>query len=72
MKSLRRKTGKKSGAPSPSCPWCGETFDVWVDEGAGAHQRYVEDCAVCCHPCVVTVEPGAEAEDDARVSVERE
>lgn len=39
------------------CPWCGEPADVWIDEGAGAHQSYVEDCAVCCRPCVITVAP---------------
>ena len=39
------------------CPWCGESADVFVDVGAGAHQSYVEDCAVCCRPCVVTIAP---------------
>jgi hypothetical protein len=54
----------------PSCPWCGETFDASIDEGGGAHQRYVEDCAVCCHPCVVTIEIGEDM--DPVVTVERE
>ena len=47
--------GKKK--PVLRCPWCGERADVFIDSGAGAHQSYVEDCAVCCRPCVVTAEP---------------
>lgn len=38
---------------SVTCPHCWEpvelTFDVSVPE-----QRYVEDCAVCCRPMVVS------------------
>ena len=33
-----------------SCPYCGERVQVSVDEGGGSHQRYVEDCPVCCRP----------------------
>ena len=52
------------------CPWCGELADVWIDEGAGANQSYVEDCAVCCRPCVITVAPGDDGTPIA--SIERE
>jgi hypothetical protein len=54
------------------CPWCGEPADIFVDEGGGAHQRYVEDCAVCCRPCVVTVEPSDEEGGDPVVTIDRE
>lgn len=37
------------------CPYCGEACEVAVDPGSGAHQEYVEDCAVCCRPWRVTV-----------------
>ena len=33
-----------------TCPHCGEPLDTYVDPGGGEHQRYVEDCAVCCRP----------------------
>ncbi len=36
-----------------SCPFCGETTEVAVDVSGGQHQRYVEDCIVCCRPSVV-------------------
>ena len=36
-----------------SCPYCGEPIALWVDEGGGRSQRYVEDCAVCCRPIEV-------------------
>ena len=32
------------------CDSCGEEIVVPVDVSAGAHQDYVEDCPVCCHP----------------------
>jgi Cysteine-rich CPXCG len=49
----RRKTGVE-------CPFCGEREELFVDAGGGSHQTYVEDCAVCCRPRVVHVEPGDE------------
>jgi hypothetical protein len=36
------------------CPYCGEPVSLWVDEGGGASQSYVEDCSVCCRPWSVT------------------
>ena len=71
MKSGKRRRRRSSEAAA-ACPWCGEPFEVWIDEGAGSHQRYVEDCAVCCHPCVVAIEPADDPDEPARVSVERE
>jgi hypothetical protein len=37
------------------CPYCGETVDLFVDEGGGSRQSYVEDCLVCRRPWQVTV-----------------
>jgi hypothetical protein len=37
------------------CPYCGETNTIALDPGSGAHQDYVEDCAVCCQPWHVLV-----------------
>jgi hypothetical protein len=44
--------------------------ELFVDAGGGAHQTYTEDCAVCCRPRVVHVEPGDEP-DEVRVWLER-
>lgn len=38
-----------------TCPECGELVVVPVDPSAGSHQRYTEDCPVCCHPNVLEV-----------------
>jgi len=45
------------------CDSCGEEIVVPVDIKAGAHQDYVEDCPVCCHPMSLHVEidPDGEA-----------
>lgn len=46
------------------CPYCGETIVLLVDASAGT-QQYIEDCAVCCRPIVVSVG----VDDDGGVSV---
>lgn len=46
------------------CPYCGEPITVWVDEGGGSAQRYIEDCSVCCKPFEVVVSPGETGEED--------
>jgi len=40
--------------PPPSCPHCGEPIDSSVDPGGGEQQSYIEDCAVCCRPMLIT------------------
>ncbi len=44
------------------CDSCGEEILVPVDISAGAHQDYVEDCPVCCHPMTLHVEIGDDGE----------
>lgn len=38
-----------------TCGYCGERNETLIDPSAGLMQSYVEDCAVCCHPNVLTV-----------------
>lgn len=38
------------------CDACGEEIVIPVDPSAGGRQEYVEDCPVCCHPNVISVE----------------
>jgi len=47
------------------CNSCGEEIVVPLDLSAGSHQKYVEDCPVCCRPNVVHVE----IDDDGEVRV---
>jgi hypothetical protein len=53
------------------CPFCGESEELYVDLGGGEQQTYTEDCAVCCRPRVVHVEPG-EFPGEVSVWLERE
>ncbi|WP_205422665.1 CPXCG motif-containing cysteine-rich protein [Seongchinamella sediminis] len=32
-----------------SCPYCGESIEVLIDEEEVGHE-YIEDCQVCCRP----------------------
>jgi hypothetical protein len=36
------------------CAGCGERNDVFVEPGVASRQQFVEDCAVCCRPMVIT------------------
>ncbi len=47
------------------CDSCGEEIIVPVDLSEGSHQRYVEDCPVCCHPNVISIE----VEEDGEVRI---
>jgi hypothetical protein len=61
---------KKRSSTEVTCPFCGATDEIAVDAGGGSSQTYVEDCAVCCHPRVVHVEPG-DSPGEVTVWVER-
>jgi hypothetical protein len=37
-----------------ACPYCGELNDLVVDKSV-PQQEYIEDCAVCCRPMVVSL-----------------
>jgi Cysteine-rich CPXCG len=42
------------------CPSCGESNETLVDPTGGEKQEFVEDCAVCCNPVVISVRMDAE------------
>ena len=52
------------------CDSCGEEIVIPLDPSGGASQQYVEDCPVCCHPNVITVE--FDEDGEARVQSESE
>lgn len=47
------------------CDSCGEEIVVPVDATGGSSQSYVEDCPVCCHPSVLSVD----IDPDGRISL---
>jgi hypothetical protein len=49
------------------CPWCGEPLEVWVERDEDG--TVVQDCDVCCRPCVLHIEWSREG---ARVVAQRE
>ena len=63
---------KPSMQISVACPYCGEENSIFVDESAGEHQTYVEDCQVCCKPwqVVVTATQGREIEVELQAAAE--
>lgn len=53
------------------CAYCGEVVETTVDVSAGASQRYVEDCTVCCRPNVLHVMVDWET-DEVEIQAESE
>ncbi len=43
------------------CPYCGEPAELEVEPFGLPHERYIEDCAVCCRPMVVEITRSSEA-----------
>jgi hypothetical protein len=66
----RKKSRPLKGSAQAVCPFCGEPEELYVDQGGGEQQTYIEDCAVCCRPRVVHVEPGDDP-GEVRVWLER-
>lgn len=52
------------------CDSCGEEIVVPVDLSEGSHQRYVEDCPICCHSNLITIKVGEDGE--VRIQAESE
>lgn len=50
------------------CPYCGESVELLIDATL-SHQKYFEDCEVCCQPMLVTIDATSE---DPIVDVRRE
>jgi transcription elongation factor Elf1 len=75
---MNKKRPKRRGWRKPAscleatyvCDSCGEEIVVPVDISAGAHQEYVEDCPVCCHPMSLRVDIAPDGE--ARIEGEHE
>ena len=75
MKKSKKKSGRKvrpSAEPEAVyvCDSCGEEIVVPVDISAGAHQDYVEDCPVCCHPMSLHID--IDQDGEAHVEGEHE
>lgn len=62
---------KRRSSAVVECPFCGQTDELAIDLGGGERQTYTEDCAVCCRPRIVHVEPGEEP-GEVSVWIERE
>jgi hypothetical protein len=42
--------------PGPwRCAACGQANETLIDLSAGYDQEYVEDCAICCRPNLITL-----------------
>ena len=52
-----------------SCPYCGESIDLLIDDSA-SEQDYYEDCSVCCRP--IRIQLNIDVEGDCQIVVLRD
>jgi endogenous inhibitor of DNA gyrase (YacG/DUF329 family) len=53
------------------CPYCGESIELIIDDSV-EHQRYIEDCSVCCRPIDIDVTVDEHAQIRLRCSTDTE
>lgn len=53
------------------CPYCGQLLTILIDCSV-SHQRYVEDCQVCCRPIIFDVTVGFDGEVTVGAAQENE
>jgi len=56
---------------SISCPSCGETISILIDDSL-PEQQYIEDCQVCCRPIVFDITEGNDGDMVVSVRAENE
>lgn len=58
--------------PHPiDCPYCGESIEIILDASV-SHQRYIEDCQVCCRPITLDVSVDEEGVPSVHASGEND
>jgi hypothetical protein len=53
------------------CPYCGESIEIILDASV-SHQRYIEDCQVCCRPITLDVSVDEEGVPSVHASGEND
>lgn len=56
---------------SLSCPYCGESISILVDD-SDLEQSYIEDCQVCCRPISLSVVVAANGDISVSARAENE
>ena len=54
-----------------SCPYCGETITILVDDSI-QEQQYIEDCQVCCRPINLSIAIDLDGEVEIRATSDTE
>ena len=52
-----------------TCPYCWESFSIFIEPSIETKERYIEDCYVCCRPIEIYV--ASKSDDYVEVHVSR-
>ncbi len=52
------------------CPYCGTSLTARLDASGGKHQKFIQDCEVCCRP--IQIEAHFKGEEIVHFSADAE
>lgn len=51
-----------------TCPYCWETFSIYIEPSLEVGESYIEDCYICCRPIEIFIAHNSYDSVDIRVS----
>lgn len=51
-----------------TCPYCWETFSIFIEPSVEAGESYIEDCYVCCRPIEIFITHHSQNSVEIRLS----
>ncbi|ATB70755.1 cysteine-rich CPXCG protein [Sulfurospirillum diekertiae] len=51
-----------------TCPYCWESFSIFIEPSSEAGESYIEDCYVCCRPIEIYIASKNDESVDVRIN----
>ena len=51
-----------------TCPYCWESFSIFVEPSSEVGESYIEDCYVCCRPIEIYIASKSDDSVDIRIN----
>lgn len=52
-----------------TCPYCWESFSIFIEPSSEVGESYIEDCHVCCRPIEIYV--ASKSDDSVGIRINR-
>jgi len=51
-----------------TCPYCWESFSIFIEPSSEVGEGYIEDCYVCCRPIEIYIASKSDDSVDIRIN----